>query len=286
MRSAAASSTSPSAEPATLASALRDATRRIAASGSQTARLDAELVLAAALGCDRGVLHRDPGHVLAPAQALKFQASVARRVAHEPIAYILGRKGFRSLELHVDPRVLVPRPETEALVESGLGLESGTRVVDVGTGSGAVALALKHERPDLRVSATDSSIDALVVARANAERLGLDVRFFQADLLDGFDEPIDAVLSNPPYVAERDAATLPPDVLDYEPSVALFGGPDGLDVVRRLVRQAASASLLAVEVGAGQADAVARLLGDAGFDTLEVVRDLARIERVVIGRRC
>jgi release factor glutamine methyltransferase len=202
------------------------------------------------------------------------------------VAYILGRRGFRHIELAVDARVLVPRPETELLVEVGLELPAGARVVDVGTGSGAVALALKHERPDLDVVGAEVSADALAVARANAARLGLDVELVHGDLLESVGE-VDAVLSNPPYVAERERATLAPEIVRHEPPGALFAGADGLDVIRRLVPAAArsGARLLAIEVGAGQAAAVGELVRDAGFAQVEARRDLAGIERVVVGRR-
>jgi release factor glutamine methyltransferase len=214
-----------------------------------------------------------------------FQNAVRRRSAErEPVAYITGVKGFRHLDLHVDGRVLIPRPETETLVEAALGLPQSARVVDVGTGSGAVALALKDERPDLAVTATDVSEDALAVARANAARLGLDVRFLRADLLEGVGE-LDAVLSNPPYVEE--GADLPPEIVRHEPAEALYAGLDGLAVVRRLVAQAGErgAAFLAVEVGAGQALAVEELARAAGFGRTERRADLAGIERVVVAWR-
>ncbi len=268
--------------------ALDSAVVAIGASGSDSARLDAELLLAHALGVSRTELFLDSGrHVEGPA-IRAFQDLVRRRaVQHEPVAYLLGRKGFRHIDLAVDPRVLVPRPETELLVEVALDLPHGARVLDVGTGSGAVALALKHERPDLVVTGSDASRDALVVARANRDALGLDVELVQADLLAGLGEDWDAVLSNPPYVAERDRAALPPDVLRHEPAQALFAGEDGLDVIRRLVAEAAatSATLLAMELGAGQASRVTALAQAAGFDDVRALRDLAGIERVVEGRR-
>ncbi|HEY4097877.1 MAG TPA: peptide chain release factor N(5)-glutamine methyltransferase, partial [Baekduia sp.] len=181
----------------------------------------------------------------------------------------------------------VPRPETEHLVEALLDLPQGVRVHDVGTGSGAIALALADERPDLRVSASDVSPDALAVARANASRLGLDVAFSEADLLDGVDGEVYAIASNPPYVSEGDKARMAPDVTAHEPHLALFAGAEGLNVIRPLVTQAAAteARLLALEVGAGQAPAVRGLVAAAGFPEVEVVRDLAGIERVVVGRR-
>jgi release factor glutamine methyltransferase len=176
--------------------------------------------------------------------------------------------------------VLIPRPETEFVVEAALALPAGARVVDVGTGSGAIALALKTERPDLSVVATDSSAAALDVARANAQRLGLDVELLEGDLLEPVAGAVDAVLSNPPYVATGDP--LPPEITRYEPSAALYAGPDGLEVIRRLVAAAAGVPFVALEVGAGQAPAVAGLM--AAWAQVETIRDLAGHERVVVGR--
>jgi release factor glutamine methyltransferase len=261
---------------------LADATRMLAEAGCDSPRLDAELLLADALGVDRTRLMLDARSVLHRGAALgRFEALLQRRVAREPVAYILGRKEFCRLTLHVDGRVLIPRPETELLVEVGLGLPAGARVVDVGTGSGAVALALKDERPDLDVSATDNSAAALGVARENARRLGLAVRFLQADLLD--EGHYDAVLANLPYVS--DGSPLPPEIASYEPAEALHGGPDGLGVVRRLITHLGDVGLVALELDPDQADAVAGLLTGAGFRTVELLRDLAGHERVVIGRR-
>jgi release factor glutamine methyltransferase len=272
---------------ASVREALDSAIIAIAASGSDSPRLDAELLLAEALGVDRVALVTEPRREVAGPAVRAFQDAVRRRSAgREPVAYILGRRGFRHLELAVDPRVLVPRPETELLVEVGLELPEGARVVDVGTGSGAIALALKHERPDLEVLGTDSSADALAVARANAARLELDVEFFHGDLLAGVGE-VDAVLSNPPYVAEHERASLAPEIARHEPSAALFAGADGLDVTRRLIPAAASsgARLLAVEVAGEQAATVRELVHVAGFAQESVRRDLAWIERVVVGTR-
>jgi release factor glutamine methyltransferase len=272
---------------ATVREALDSAVIAIAAAGSSSPRLDAELLLADALGIDRAVLVTDSRREVTGAAVRAFQDAVRRRSAgREPVAYILGRRGFRHLELAVDARVLVPRPETELLVEVGLELARGARVADVGTGSGAIALALKHERPDLDVVATDSSIHALAVARGNASRLRLEVEFRHGDLLAGL-RAVDAVLSNPPYVAEGERATLAPEITRHEPPGALFAGADGLDVIRRLVPAAAAAgaALLAVEVGAGQAGRVTTLMGAAGFTRVAARRDLAGIERAVVGER-
>jgi release factor glutamine methyltransferase len=254
----------------------------LAQAGCDTARLDAELLLAEVLGVGRERLVIDRREPLPEPAWQAFEALLERRSAREPIAYILGRKGFRRLTLAVDGRVLIPRPESELLVEVGLELAREASVVDVGTGSGAVALAVKDERPDLVVRGVDVSADALAVARSNAAALGLDVAFVEADLLDGV-APVDAVLANLPYVADR--TELAPEITRYEPSDALFGGPDGLDVIRRLVAalEGAPVGLVALEIGPEQSAQVQRLLWEAGFAEVGVRRDLAGLERVVVG---
>jgi release factor glutamine methyltransferase len=266
--------------------ALDSAVVALTAAGVETPRLDAEVLLAHVLGVDRAALVIDRDRAVEGAAVRAFQDAVRRRAFdREPVAYITGAKGFRHLELQVDPRVLIPRPETETLVEAAVEvLPQGARVVDVGTGSGAIALALEDERPDLEVTGTDVSEDALEVARANAVRLGLDVAFARADLLAGVGE-FDAVVSNPPYV--EDGAELAPEIVRHEPSLALRAGPDGLDVLRALVPAAAAlgAEVLAVEVGAGHAAAVEELARGAGFGRAERRRDLAGVERVVIAWR-
>jgi release factor glutamine methyltransferase len=266
---------------ATIRDALAAGAARLAAAGVDTPRLDAEVLLGFVLDVDRGRLVTDAHASLDPDAAARFDALLARREAREPVAYILGRRAFRRLSLAVDRRVLIPRPETELLVEVGLSLAPGARVVDVGTGSGAVALALKDERPDLRVSGADASADAVAVARANAARLGLDVRFVAADLMDGVSA--DAVLANLPYVA--DGAELAPEITRYEPAGALFAGPDGLDLIRRAVAavRGPTVGLLALELGPEQAAEVAQLMWDAGFGEVGVRRDLAGLDRVVVG---
>jgi release factor glutamine methyltransferase len=263
--------------------ALDSAVIALGAAGCETPRLDAEVLLADVLGADRAALIAHPGRELEPAEARAFQDAARRRSRREPVAYILGRRGFRRLELEVDARVLVPRPETEHLVEAALGLPRGATVVDVGTGSGAIALALKDERPDLRLIGTDASADALAVARANGARLGLEVDWRLGDLLAGVDAA-DAVVSNPPYVAV--GARVPAE-LGFEPVRALLAGETGYEVYDRLAPAvaAAGASFAAFEVGMGQAEGVAERLRAAGFGAIEVVPDLAGIERVVVGRR-
>jgi release factor glutamine methyltransferase len=261
--------------------ALSAATARLAAAGVDSPRLDAEVLLAFVLGVDRARLVLDRDVVLSPEMAERFEACVVRREAREPVAYITGRRAFRRLELCVDRRVLIPRPETELLVEVGLELPEGASVLDVGTGSGAVALALKDERPDLRVRGADVSGDAVAVARANAARLGLDVTFIVADLMSGVSA--DAVVANLPYVSSE--VELPPEIARYEPAGALFAGPDGLDVIRRAIGAVAAPTvgLMALEIGPEQAAEVSALMWDAGFGAVGVRRDLAGLERVVVG---
>ena len=268
--------------------ALDGARTAIGASGSESPALDAELLLAFALGVDRAALITDPQREVVGPPVRVFQDLVRRRsVGHEPVAYLVASKGFRSIDLQVDSRVLVPRPETELLVEIALQLPQQARVLDLGTGSGAVALALKQERPDLSVTGSDISVDALELARVNAAQLGLEVEFVEADLLEGLSGEWDAILSNPPYIAESERAGLPPDVIGHEPELALIAGADGLDVIRPLVAAAAQseARLLGIELGAGQAGAVAELVAAAGFTEVAAHRDLAGIERVVVGER-
>ena len=263
----------------TVGGAISSATDRLKAAGCDTPRLDAELLLAEAIGIgrERLVLDRD-----APLPVDRvFEELVARREAREPVAYILGRKEFRRITVSVDRRVLIPRPDTELLVEVGSELPAGWRVADVGTGSGAVALALKDERPDLDVRGLDISADAVDVARANAARLNLDVEFDTCDLIN--DRAYDAVLANLPYVCDGDL--LAPEISGYEPTGALFAGVDGLDVIRRLVEVAAGRTrVLALELDPGQTDTVESLLRSHGFAAVERLRDLAGRERVVVGR--
>jgi release factor glutamine methyltransferase len=265
---------------------VRGAAARIERAGSDTPRLDAELLVAEALGVDRSRLVIDSRREFGPDEQATIERLVGRREAREPVAYILGRREFRHLTLEVDPRVLIPRPETELLVEVGLGLPAGTRVLDVGTGSGAVALALADERPDLEVLGIDIDPAAVDVARANAERLGLEVSFGVADLMEDGGEAWDAILANLPYVPQ--GAELSPEIAEYEPARALFAGRDGLALIRRLVERARALApppaLMALELGPEQADEVSALLAD-GWEQVERLRDLAGWERVVVGRR-
>jgi release factor glutamine methyltransferase len=269
--------------------ALQGAITAISAAGCETPRLDAEVLLADILGVGRERLLTDPSLTVAGPAVRAFQNAVRRRsVEREPVAYITGRRGFRHLDLAVDHRVLIPRPETELLVEAALGLPSGSAVLDLCTGSGAVALAVKDERPDLEVWGSEISGQALALARENGERLGLDIGWLEADLLQGLPEAFDAVLTNPPYVAEGERSAMAPEILRHEPPGALFAGPDGLDVIGPLLDQLSGrrrVSLVAIEVGAGQAEHVGELAARAGFGKISLEADLAGIKRVVIGER-
>jgi release factor glutamine methyltransferase len=269
--------------------ALQGAVTAITAAGCETPRLDAEVLLAHVLGVGRERLLTDPSLRVRGPAVRAYQDAVRRRaVEREPVAYITGNRGFRHIELAVDGRALVPRPETELLVEAGLRLPAGATVLDLGTGSGAVALALKQERPDLEVCGSDLSEAALSLARENAARLGLEVGWLQADLLSGVPDRFDALLANPPYVADGERASLAPEILRHEPPGALFAGPDGLAVINALTAQLQARERIAtaaIEVGSGQAERVAELLSDAGFDSARIEVDLAGIKRVVIGRR-
>jgi len=266
--------------------ALAAAADALAAAGVDTARLDAELMLCEAMGADRAGLAAEPEAEVEAGAGRIFGSMVRRRLRREPVAYILGRKGFRRLELEVDPRVLVPRPETELLVELALELEPGS-VLDVGTGSGAVALAIADELPGVRVTAGDLSAAALEVARRNAARTGLEdrVRFFEGSLPP--EGRFDLLVANLPYVSEAEWACLEPEIREYEPREALIPGPTGLEAIESLLSEVSGRGAIgavALEVGAGQAGEVARLVADAGFEGIERRLDLAGIERVVVGR--
>ena len=249
-------------------------------------RLDAQLLLLHALGRPANerawLLAHDTDNLAEPVWPA-FAQLCARRKAGEPVAYLVGEKEFHGLSLQVDPRVLVPRPDTETLVEWALDCLRATAapsVIDLGTGSGAIALAIQHARPDARVAAVDASADALAVARANAERLGLPVRFAQADWLAGAERNLDLIVSNPPYVARGDAH-LP--ALRHEPAGALVSGDDGLDDIRRIVRAAPGhlkdGGWLLLEHGYDQGGPVRQLLADRGFVDVQSRDDLAGIAR-------
>lgn len=273
----------------TTGEALDAAVDALAAAGVDSPRLDAEILLAEATGLARAALVADRQTPLDPVESRAFAEFVRRRLRREPVAYILGRKGFRQIEVAVDRRVLVPRPETELLVELALELGASS-VLDVGTGSGAIALAVADELPGARIVATDLYPDTLDVARANADRLGLADRVrFEAGSLPatgGFD----LLLANLPYVSATDWLALEPELRDWEPRGALTPGPTGYEAIDALVGElrlsaSVSARAIGLEVGEGQAGAVVELVRRAGFERVGVRADLAGIDRVVVGRR-
>jgi len=259
----------------TVREALADAELRLAAAGVETPRVDAEWLVAHVLGTTRsGLAARGDEEVDG------LEPLLARREAREPLAYILGEWGFRRLTLKTDARALVPRPETETVVERALALVAETerpRILDVGVGSGAIALALKDERPDAVVVGVDVSADAIALARENAERLGLDVELREQDGVEAAGEGWDLVVANPPYVESLDGLQ---EELRWEPEVALIGA----GAHERLAR-AAEARFLVFEVGDGQADAVGETLLGAGWRDVRITRDLTGAERVVEGAK-
>jgi release factor glutamine methyltransferase len=278
----------------TIEELLRWATDDFRARGVDSPRLDAELLLGRATGLTRIQLIVQAKEEPPPEQLAAFRDLVKRRRAREPIAYILGKREFYGHEFRVDRRVLVPRPDTEALVETALlrtkHVSLAMRALDLCTGSGCVAISLALDRPTSLVLATDASEDALAVARDNALRLGAyRVSLRHGDLYAAVPAGcrFDVVTANPPYIASGDLPGLMTDVRDFEPRLALLGGQDGLDLVRRVVAGAAPflvpGGVLAVEVGAGQAPAVVTLFERAGYAEVEIRRDYARIERVVSG---
>jgi release factor glutamine methyltransferase len=261
--------------------------------GSATPRLDAELLIGHALELSRVDLYVHHDRPLDEPELARLRELLERRRAREPVAYILGEWGFRGLTLSLDRRVLVPRPETEELVGACLELLAGLdapRVLDVGTGSGAIALAIRHELPGAQVAGCDVSGGALEVAAANGERLGLGVEWLGGSLADvGEGREFDLIVSNPPYVSEAELAGLEPDVRDWEPRLALVAGPTGLEVLRQVVAGApahlAVTGRLAVECGAGQAAPLAEEMRSGGWQHVETRRDFAGVERIVAGAR-
>jgi len=274
--------------------ALRDAVAVLQDAGVETARNDAEWLFAAALGVGRAELHVMLDEPLPPSIARGLTASVRRRARGEPLQHILGWESFRGLRLRITRDVLVPRPETELLVEWALDLlpTGAACVIDVGTGSGCVACAVVAERPDVRVVAIDLSPAAVVATRENAARLGLGSRLFLTggDLLGAVrGGSADLIVSNPPYLSRGSLRWLPREVRDHEPRLAVDGGDAGLEVIRRLVRDAPRVlrpgAALVMETGGGDhAHAVRDLMIEAGFIGLDARRDLTGVERFVSGR--
>lgn len=279
--------------PATLRGVLREARNKIEALGSEEAALEAELLLMHALGIDRAKLYQRFNEALTDEEAVAFQAMVSRRLAHEPVPYITGRREFFGLDFAVAPAVLIPRPETETLVELALAFArsrpaTSLTIADIGVGAGTIAISLAVHLPPAAIIATDVSQDALVLARRNAQRHGvaecIDIRL--GDLLAPLNEPIDIIAANPPYVTTVQWEAMPPEIREHEPRVALDGGADGLDVVRRLLMQAphhlGAGGALFCEIADWQGEAArAQAAGAFPRAHIEVCSDLAGRDRVL-----
>lgn len=270
---------------------IADAAARLE-SVTQTPRLDAEILLAHTMKVSRAQLLAMLGEEADPG---RFEDVLKRRIEAEPLAYILGEWEFFSMAFEIKPPVLVPRPETEHLVEVVLEAigDGAARVLDLGTGSGCVAVAIARNAPNCTLAATDIRSEFLELAHRNAEGHGVAgrIKFYEGDLFEALapeDAPFDAICSNPPYVAESDWTSLPPVITRYEDSCALLAGPDGLDVIRSLTGEAQAylvpGGILAFEIGMGQFEAVRELLRDGGYEDIGSRRDLAGIERIAIGR--
>ncbi|MGQ0563259.1 MAG: peptide chain release factor N(5)-glutamine methyltransferase [Gemmatimonadota bacterium] len=264
----------------------------LAERGIENARLEAELLLAHVLRIKRLDLYLQFDRPLTEAQLEQFRSVVRRRLKREPLQYITGQVQFRKLELKVDRRVLIPRPETEVLVGVVLDCieDRPVRVLDIGVGSGAIALSIAKEAPNASVLATDVSRAATELAAANAAMNGLAVEIGMGADFGRFEGRFDVVVSNPPYIAETERDTLQPEVKDWEPRAAWFGGPDGLDVIRALIasspQRLTGGGLLALEIGADQAARVKAMIDEARcFDRVDVVRDLSGRERIVTAVR-
>lgn len=274
----------------TVSQLIAEGAQRLAQAGVDTPRLDAELLLADLLGVGRAYLYAHPEEAVREEMEREWRSRLQRRERREPLAYILGRAEFYGLELTVTRDVLVPRPETEVLVQAVLAKQP-TLVADIGTGSGCIAVAVAVHLPQAQVWATDLSEAALRIARENAQRHGVAerVHFLQGDLLQPLlGQRFEVIACNPPYVAESERLRLQPEVREWEPPLALFAGHDPLHFHRRLAAEAhfhlREGGWLAMEVGLGQAEAVAALLEEAGYHPVQVHHDLLGVGRVVEGR--
>lgn len=277
---------------------IAETTQKLETVGIPSARLDAEVLLAFCLGCDRMEFIRNPGRTVNEAQRTAFNQLIERRLRFEPVAYITGRKAFWKFVLEVNPDVLIPRPDTEVLVEEALtAFQAETfnhpRILDIGTGSGAIALALACEIPEAKITATDISPAALSIAQRNARMLSLEnsITFLQGDLFEPVHGKFDIIVSNPPYIGAKEYETLDTGVKDFEPSQALRAGQTGLEFYKKLIYQAHSHltenGWLLLEIGAKQSESVCAIMtANAGFyDRIGVRADYAGLSRVIKGRR-
>jgi release factor glutamine methyltransferase len=284
-------------EPMTIRQVIRETERRLGQKGFLSPGLDAEILLASCLGTERTGLFRDMDRPVAPRELQSFNDLVERRLRGEPVAYIVGRKEFWSLDLKVGAAVLVPRPETEILVQ--VVLETARRlgtaslcILEVGTGSGAISIVLARELESVRIVSTDLSLGALGIARENAARHGVADRisFLACNLLEPFRGSFDMIVSNPPYLSESEYEGLPGEIRDFEPRGALLAGPEGTEFHRAMIRQAGAylndGGWLILEIGFDQKDAVSALLVQSGhYDAVRFTKDYAGIDRVVAARR-
>lgn len=290
------SSSDETADVPTRLALLDRAADKLDAADREAPRRTAEWLLTEVTGCDRGQIYAHPEEPVVPEARRRLNDMVERCVEGEPLQHVLGYTSFRGLRIAVSPAVMVPRPETEEVVEAALAAIEGVekpRVLDVGTGSGCISLSVKHERPDARVQAWDVSANALDVARDNADRLGLDVHFALVDLFDAdaagrLSEPVDLLISNPPYIPDDEAETLPPVVRDYDPDIALFTGDDPLRFYRALAARASALcapdAALVFEVHADYADEAAGVLQGEGLTDVRVEEDLSGRPRILIAR--
>ena len=274
----------------TIREALKKGANRLGKAGVPDARLDAEYLLAELLCLDRLRLIADGGSVLTDEQLKAYEQWLARRERREPLQYILGNQPFMGFMLKTSPAALIPRADTERLCEAALGvLRPGMRALDLCTGTGALAIALKKLCPQAEVSASDLSKDALALAQSNAEALEADIRFYEGDLFSPLQgERFDLIVSNPPYIPQKDLPALQAEVL-FEPMMALDGGEDGLGFYRRIAKEAPThlnpGGYLMLEIGSDQGRSVPQLLAEEGFTAIEVRQDYAGLDRVVMGRR-
>ncbi|PKN19001.1 MAG: peptide chain release factor N(5)-glutamine methyltransferase [Deltaproteobacteria bacterium HGW-Deltaproteobacteria-6] len=282
----------------TMRDIIAKATQKLDSAGIPSARLDAEVLLAFCLECDRMEFIKNPDRIIGGTQLKAFHQLIERRLRFEPVAYITGRKAFWSLTLDVNPDVLIPRPDTEVLVEEALAVFQTEafhhpRILDIGTGSGAIALALACEIPEAKVTATDISEAALAAAQRNAAALGLanSITFLPGDLFEPVCGEFDIIVSNPPYIGATEYETLEAGVKDFEPKLALWAGQTGLEFYKKLIYQAhshlAENGWLLLEIGAKQSESVRAIMSaNAGFyDHIDVRADYAGLSRVIKGRR-
>ena len=269
---------------------IRESVFKLQEAGIADAKTDTFLLLEAAADITKAEYLLDPDKQLTASEYELFDGFLKRRMQHEPCQYIIGHTEFYGLSFLVNEHVLIPRQDTELLVEEALKTTAeDSAVLDLCTGSGAVAVAIKHTHPGAAVTALDISKEALETAKKNAEQNGCEIEFLLSDLFEelGTERKFDVIVSNPPYISETEYETLMPEVKDHEPSLALLAGEEGLDIYRRLIAEAprylAKGGALLVEIGCSQAEAVSRLFKENGFKEIKVIKDLAGLDRVVSG---